>query len=78
VQGVGFRWFVCREAEALGLGGYVRNLPSGQVEVVAAGEKGLIDELVKTLRAGPRFASVSDVQLQEIDLHEEFHDFGIR
>jgi acylphosphatase len=78
VQGVGFRWFVLRQAQALGLKGYTCNLPSGQVEVIASGDKGLIDELVKSLRVGPGYASVSDVQLEEIKTDEKFNDFGIR
>ena len=78
VQGVGFRWFVLRQAQSLGLKGYARNLNSGQVEVVASGDKGLIDELVKSLRVGPSYASVSGVQLEEINTDEKFNDFGIR
>ena len=66
VQGVGFRYFVHREAAKLGVDGYVRNLAGGQVEAVFCGEKGLIDELVKAVRIGPRHAAVSDVHLEEI------------
>ena len=40
VQGVGFRWFVQREAAELGLRGWVRNTEDGHVEVVAAGDAG--------------------------------------
>lgn len=78
VQGVGFRWFVMRQAQSLGITGYARNLSSGEVEVIASGNKGLIDELVKSLRVGPSYASVSDVQLEEIKTDENFNDFGIR
>jgi len=78
VQGVGFRYYIYRQANALGLTGYARNLPSGQVEIVASGDKGLIDELVKAARVGPRYASVSDVMLEEIELKEDFNNFGIR
>jgi len=78
VQGVGFRYYVYRQARSLGLTGYARNLPSGQVEVVACGEKGLIDELIKAVRNGPRFASVAEVYLEEINPVEKYKDFNIR
>jgi acylphosphatase len=78
VQGVGFRYYIYRQANSLGLTGYAENLPSGQVNIIASGEKGLIDELVKSARVGPSYASVSDVQLEEIELEETFKDFGIR
>ena len=78
VQGVGFRYYVYRQAKSLGLAGYARNLPTGQVEIIASGDKGLIDELVKSARVGPSHASVSDVQLEEIEIFEPFKDFGIR
>lgn len=78
VQGVGFRYYIYRQANSLGLTGYARNLPTGQVEIVASGEKGLIDELVKVARVGPSYASVSDVSLEEIELKEDFKNFGIR
>ena len=78
VQGVGFRYYIYRQAHALGLTGYARNLPNGQVEIIASGEKGLIDELVKAARVGPRYAAVADVSLEEIELKEDFKNFGIR
>jgi len=78
VQGVGFRYFIYRQAQSLGLTGYVKNLPSGQVEIVASGEKGLIDEMVRIARTGPSYASVSDVDLEKIDSPTTFNDFGIR
>ena len=58
VQGVGFRWFVQREASELDLRGWVRNTEDGDVEVVAAGEPGDLDELRAILRRGPRGARV--------------------
>ncbi len=54
VQGVGFRWFVNREAGELGLRGWVRNTEDGDVEVVAAGEQEDLAELRSSLRRGPR------------------------
>ena len=78
VQGVGFRYFVYREAVSLGLTGYTQNLPTGQVEVIACGEQGLVNELIDILRVGPRYASVSDVSAEPIELKEKFRNFNIR
>ena len=62
VQGVGFRYFIVREAEALGLAGWVRNLPDGRVEVLASGEEGPVDALEGRLWQGPPHAHVGGVE----------------
>lgn len=69
VQGVGFRWFVQRRGHQLGLVGWVRNLPSGQVEVVARGSPEGIRELEAHLRRGPPAAEVERVE--KLDLPHE-------
>jgi len=58
VQGVGFRWFVHREASELDLRGWVRNTENGDVEVVASGSAEDIAELRASLRRGPRGSRV--------------------
>ena len=68
VQGVGFRWFVHREASELDLRGWVRNTEDGDVEVVASGSVEDLAELRSSLRRGPRGARV--VQLIEHYLDE--------
>ncbi len=78
VQGVGFRYYVYNQAQALGLTGYTQNLPTGQVEVVASGDRGLLNDFVKAVRVGPRYASVSQLDVEEITLREPFTDFRIR
>ena len=65
VQGVGFRWFVQREAQTLGIGGWVRNDPQGAVEVLAAGSEEQHAALVARLRTGPRGARVDAVEQSE-------------
>ena len=60
VQGVGFRAFVAREAEALGLDGWTRNRRSGTVEVVVSGEAETVDRMLAALRGGPPGSLVSD------------------
>jgi acylphosphatase len=66
VQGVGYRYFVLREASALGVSGFARNLPDGDVEVVAEGSEETLADLEERLREGPSFASVSGVEREEL------------
>lgn len=61
VQGVGFRWFVQREAAELGLRGWVKNTDQGHVEIVAAGEAALLAELKVALHKGSRGSRVDAV-----------------
>lgn len=63
VQGVGFRYFVLRQATALGLGGWVANLPDGGVQCVAEGPRAALERLASALTGGPPGAHVADVAL---------------
>jgi acylphosphatase len=62
VQGVGFRWFVEREAHILGIAGWVRNKSDGSVEVLAMGTRDQLSGLRSRLREGPRAARVDEVE----------------
>lgn len=66
VQGVGFRWFVEREAHVLGVSGWVRNNADGSVEVLAQGTRDQLLGLRSRLRQGPRAARVDDVEESEV------------
>ena len=65
VQGVGFRWFVARLAQREALGGFVRNLPDGRVEVLASGEQVALERLLAALREGPSHAQVAGVSVSD-------------
>jgi acylphosphatase len=65
VQGVGFRWFVEREARVLGIAGWVRNNADSSVEVLAMGTSDQMSGLRSRLKEGPRAARVDDVQESE-------------
>lgn len=66
VQGVGFRWFVARQAARLGVVGFARNLEDGSVEVVAQGEVPALESLAEALRRGPAMARVSKVDNTDV------------
>ena len=71
VQGVGFRWFVHREAAELGLRGWVRNTDTGHVELVASGDEGQLAELKQALKKGSRGSRVDSVVEQDLDESED-------
>jgi acylphosphatase len=67
VQGVGYRYFALRAAEALGVTGFVRNLADGRVEVVGEGPEEVLAEFASKLRQGPAFANVESVDRTPIE-----------
>ena len=79
VQGVGFRWFVMSEAERLQLGGYVRNLPDGSVEVVSQGTESALETFEAKLRRGPPAARVEQIETVQVSLEPDVpRSFEIR
>ena len=63
VQGVGFRWAMSTQAQALGVRGWVRNRADGSVEAVVAGPKPAVDRIAAWARSGPPAAMVSGVRI---------------
>ena len=66
VQGVGYRYFVLRHAEELGIAGYAKNQADGTVEVVAEGASAALQQLEERLNEGPSFSHVSHVEREAI------------
>lgn len=75
VQGVGFRWWTQHTATRLGLGGHVRNLPDGSVEVHAAGAPEALEALERALREGPPPARVDSVEVIAGDARTPVNEF---
>ena len=78
IQGVSYREFTRREAEALGVAGFVRNLKDGNVEIVAEGEEKKLKDFERKFRKGPLMAFVTDVELKEEPATGEFDGFDLR
>jgi len=78
VQGVGFRFTARDEAQGLGLKGWVRNCPSGEVEIVAEGREDVLKMLAAWAHLGPPAAHVSRVHEEWSEFTGQFADFRIR
>lgn len=78
VQGVGFRYATVDEAMRLGLTGWVRNTPDGDVELVAEGDAERVRRIITWSHAGPPGAQVTDVDQQILPYAGEFDAFRIR
>jgi len=77
VQGVGFRYFVLRQAQELGITGWVSNKPNGDVEALAQGDKEDLEQFIAKVKQGPSFSSVDDVILNWEDGQENYTSFEI-
>jgi acylphosphatase len=78
VQGVGFRYFIVRHAEKLGLHGYTQNLNTGEVLTVVEGEHYLIEEFFNQLKIGPLHADVKNASIKWSESKNEFKRFEVR
>jgi acylphosphatase len=77
VQGVFFRANTRRQAERLGLHGWVRNLPDGRVEAWVEGDRAAIDELIKFCQTAIPVARVDNVDLEEMEATGDYSTFDI-
>lgn len=78
VQGVGFRAFAARNAQKLGLTGWVRNRFNGTVETVAEGDHALLERYLRDLKSGPGPSNVTQVDQDWSQATMEFDGFKVR
>ena len=78
VQGVGYRYFAQGLAERLGVTGFVRNLPTGEVEVHAEADDVALQLFKQELERGPRMGRVTEVVESDVDGSGQFSSFLIR
>ena len=78
VQGVGFRYFVRTHAMILNIAGYVLNLENGDVLIEAEADRSLLEQLIKEVRVGPKFARVTGMNVEWKALQFNFENFEVR
>lgn len=78
VQGVTFRDSARQKAEELGVAGWVKNLPDGQVEAVFEGPSEAVEEMVEWCQSGPSLADVQDLELEYGEPQGGFESFEVR
>jgi acylphosphatase len=78
VQGVGYRYFVLREAKRLDLNGFSENLFTGEVLTVVEGDRAMIEDLISKLKVGPIHAAVKNCRVNWQEMLNEFTTFEIR
>lgn len=78
VQGVGFRFFVVRMAEKLGLKGYTKNLYSGEVYTIVEGEPLIIEDFYNKIKIGPINSDVKNASIKWSESKNEFTRFEVR
>ena len=78
VQGVGFRYWLQRRASQLELRGWVRNLPTGEVEAELCGDPAAVAKCLDLCYGGPANATVESIQCQDIQTTHPPSDFQIR
>lgn len=77
VQGVGYRYFVCKNARKMELTGRVKNLMSGEVEIEAEGPKGLVETFIQELWTGNAWATVRNVEVNWEPYQGKYDGFDI-
>ena len=77
VQGVGFRYFVLRQAQELGITGWVSNKSNGDVEAFAQGEKADLEQFIAKVKEGPSFSRIEDVSLNWVNEADQYFGFEI-
>lgn len=77
VQGVGYRYFVLRKSQEFDVTGVVRNLPTGEVEVIAEGEEEEVRRFFEEVKKGPAAAHVVSWTEEWFPFSGLYHDFRV-
>ncbi|MFA7360833.1 MAG: acylphosphatase [Candidatus Kapaibacterium sp.] len=77
VQGVGFRYYCYKTAKEYGISGYVKNLYNGDVEILAQGEEGLLNDFIRRVNIGPPMSKVTTLHKEETKYDDKMKTFEV-
>ena len=77
VQGVGFRYFIKKKADELGLAGWVRNTSYGKVEVLLQGRKEQVQAMLAFCKEGPPLAEVKEIHVAKLPPGRDLTGFAV-
>jgi acylphosphatase len=78
VQGVAFRYYAREVASRLGVKGWIKNLVSGEVEIVLEGKRKEVEKMIEWCREGPPLAMVESIEINWLPYSGEFNQFQIK
>ncbi len=78
VQGVGFRAFVCQQAEQQSLTGWVRNVVDGRVETEVQGPRDMVDNFLRDVERGSTLSNVTQVEIAWVAPGQDDTSFEIK
>lgn len=78
VQGVAFRYYAREVAYRLGVKGWIKNLVSGEVEIVLEGKRKTVEKMIEWCREGPPLAMVESIEINWLPYSGEFNQFQIK
>lgn len=78
VQGVGFRYFTRKNAQKLGVNGWVKNLNDGRVEAVFEGPANRVDKMLDAVKQGPPSSHVRDMDVDYKEEQKGYSGFNVR
>jgi acylphosphatase len=78
VQGVGYRYYARAKARALGLNGWIRNLPDGRVEAEFEGDQALLEQMLAWCQRGPSGAHIRNIEVSWEQAPARYDSFDIR
>jgi acylphosphatase len=78
VQGVGFRAFVYDKAQGLGLAGFVKNMPDGNVFIDVQGDEETLNKFLEYVHQGPIRSRVDKVEIKKINHLMNLKEFMVK